>query len=288
MPDQLQDLAPVQTGDTVLGRAVALVRCLRTHCPWDAKQTPESLRPYLLEEAHECAEAIANGDDPGLATELGDLLLNVAFQIVLGEERGAFDAETVVGSLEAKMVRRHPHVFGTAESPPDWEAMKAAERREQAGGGGGSQDEPERPRALDPFEGMATGLDPLSRSARLQDRMAALGFDWPDLAGPLAKVAEEASELTEAAELDGAVTHSGRVDAEAGDLLFASINAIRIAGAHPANALIRANTRFESRCRKMLLLAAGRGIDPAGASLDQLDELWEEVKAGERLQSDET
>ena len=116
-------------GDEALGRALALVRFLRERCPWDAKQTPNTLRPYLLEEAHEVADAIRSGDDEGLAGELGDLLLNVAFQIVLAEERGAFDAQGVTEALEAKMETRHPHVYGDADAPPDWEALKAAERR---------------------------------------------------------------------------------------------------------------------------------------------------------------
>src|SRR5690554_1238790 len=116
-------------GEPRLDRALDLVRFLRANCPWDAAQTPHSLLPYLLEEAHEVADAVSAGDDAELVGELGDLLHNVAFQIVLAEERGAFDAETVVGRLEAKMRRRHPHLYGEGE-PEAWERLKARERGE--------------------------------------------------------------------------------------------------------------------------------------------------------------
>ncbi len=263
-----------QAGDAALGRALALVRLLRERCPWDARQTPQSLRPYVLEEAHEVAEAIEAGDDGGLRDELGDLLLNVAFQIVLAEERGAFDAESVVEALESKMEARHPHVYGDAASPPDWEAMKA---RERAGDGDAGRDG-------DPFAGVAGGLDPLSRAARVQERMAGLGFDWDDLAGPLAKVREEAEELALVATADAGTRigdASSAVEREAGDLLFAAVNAARRAGAHPANALQTAVRTFERRCRLMLAIARERGIDAASADLETLDAIWDEVKAGE-------
>ena len=279
-------------GDETLGRALALVRFLRERCPWDAKQTPDTLRPYLLEEAHEVADAIRSGDDEGLAGELGDLLLNVAFQIVLAEERGAFDAAGVTEALEAKMEARHPHVYGDEDIPPDWEALKAAERRSR------------RRAAPDPFTGVSHGLDPLSRAARVQERMAALGFDWPDLAGPLEKVREEAAELERAARAaddapratddaprgarPGAAPVPPRIgDAgpvvveEVGDLLFAVVNASRLAGAHPANALLGAIEKFERRCRRMIEVAEHRGIAWGAADLETLDAVWDEVKGEE-------
>jgi MazG family protein len=200
--------------DASLGRAVALVRFLRERCPWDARQDPQSLRPYLLEEAHEVAEAISSGDDSALAAELGDLLLNVAFQIALAEERGSFNAGDVVERLEEKMEARHPHVYGDAEGPPDWEAMKAHERTSGPGDN-------------DPFEGVPPELEPLSRAMRVQERMAALGFDWPDVSGPLEKVREETSELEAAIEdrAHDATAERGleRVEEEIGDLLFAVV-----------------------------------------------------------------
>ena len=273
-------------GDDALARVLALVRFLRVRCPWDAKQTPQTLRPYLLEEAHEVADAIRAGDDGNLSGELGDLLLNVAFQIVLAEERGAFAAADVVEALEAKMEARHPHVYGDADAPPDWESLKAAER-ETAG---------------DPFHGVSAGLDPLSRAARVQERMAGFGFDWPDLAGPVEKVREETAELEHAAAEhaaagDAAAKHasgspasaapprigeaSPEVVEEVGDLLFAVVNASRWAGAHPANALLGAVEKFERRCRRMIELAESRGLEWKGADLATLDAVWEEVKADE-------
>ena len=263
--------------DAALGHALALVRFLRRHCPWDARQTPATLRPYLLEEANEVAEAVQAGNDDSLRGELGDLLLNVAFQIVLAEERGSFDAAAVVETLESKMIARHPHVYGDAAEPPDWEAMKAAERAAGTDPAAAVEE-----RAPDPFAGVAGGLDPLSRAARVQERMAGIGFDWDSLEGPLEKVREEASELEAVAgpmqkrrigEADEAV------EEEVGDLLFAAVNAARVAGAHPANALIGAIAKFEARCRSMIALAERRGIDWRVAGLEALDELWDEVKA---------
>ncbi len=263
-------------GDDAFARVLALVRFLRVRCPWDAKQTPQTLRPYLLEEAHEVADAIRDGEDGDLSGELGDLLLNVAFQIVLAEERGAFEAVDVVEALEAKMEARHPHVYGDADAPPDWESIKAAER--------------EAPN--DPFRGVSAGLDPLSRAARVQERMAGFGFDWPDLAGPVEKVREETAELERAAAEDASGLPgsaapprigeaSPEVVEEVGDLLFAVVNASRWAGVHPANALLGAVEKFERRCRCMIERAESRGLEWRNADLATLDAVWEEVKADE-------
>ncbi len=264
-------------GDESIARALALVRFLRQRCPWDAKQDPQSLRPYLLEEAHEVADAIRDGDETALASELGDLLLNVAFQIVLAEERRAFDTEAVIAALETKMEARHPHIYGDAQAPPDWEALKAAEREASADVETGG---------TDPFRGVAAGLEPLSRAARVQERMAAVGFDWPDLAGPIGKVREEVSELEEAADIgETGIRRVGeadpRVEEEVGDLLFAAVNVSRLAGAHPANALLGAIDKFEDRCRRMVALAEARGIEWRSVGLEALDRLWDEVKSEE-------
>ena len=286
-------------GDALLGRSLALVRHLREHCPWDARQTPESLRPYLLEEAHETADVILADDPDELAGELGDLLLNLAFQVVVAEERDAFDAREVVERLEAKMEARHPHVYGDAEEPPDWEETKAAERREGEGG--------------DPLAGVPEGLDPLSRALRVQQRAAAVGFDWPDVRGALAKLREEAAELEE--ELDGGAEPGGgaagdgpadgaraaapdgpsgararaggtvpgaRLEEEAGDLLFAAVNVVRLAGTHPETALAAANAKFERRFRALLEAARERDLDPSEASLEELEALWREGKENSR------
>ncbi|HEX2095377.1 MAG TPA: nucleoside triphosphate pyrophosphohydrolase [Longimicrobiaceae bacterium] len=255
---------PRPTPEGVLDRSLALVEFLRARCPWDAAQTPVSLQPFLLEEAHEVVEAIASGDDAVLRDELGDLLLNFAFQVVLAEERGAFGREEVVAALEQKMHRRHPHLYGGGEAEP-WEALKA---RERAAGG-------EEPGVLD---GLSSGTDPLLRAYRIQERVAGVGFDWDEPRGAFEKVREEVEEVGE--EL-GAADPVG-LEEEMGDLLFAVVNLARLAGVHPTSALARANVKFARRFTGVERLARGRGLKLGQASLSELDELWEEVKREER------
>ncbi len=272
--EHCEHLAQIRDSDSALGRSLALVRFLRTGCPWDAKQTPSTLRPYLLEEAHEVAEAIRNGNDTELSSELGDLLLNVAFQVVLAEERGSFGPEEVVAGLEKKMRDRHPHLYGTADEAPDWEELKAKLKSE-------SVIDPDR--SADPFDGVPTGLEPLSRSLRLQDRAAARNFDWPDVTGALDKLHEELGELERELSRLGASTApdadlDDRLEDEIGDLLFAAVNVARLAGIHPSNALERAAGKFSDRFRSLLVLAAERNIDPDESDLETLDRLWDEVK----------
>lgn len=253
--------------DRALGRSLGLVRLLRDRCPWDAKQTPTTLVPYLLEEAHEVADAIRTHDDSGLPGELGDLLLNLAFQVVLAEERGAFDAETVMDALERKMHDRHPHVYGDAVTAPDWESMKASER------GGG-------PHQSDPFSGVSDGLEPLSRAARIQDRAAGRGFDWPDATGAFEKLREEVNELAPYISPDRRPEDDDRtrLEEEAGDVLFAAINVCRLAGVHPMTALDAATDKFADRFRRLLERAEAAGIPVDDATLEELDRLWEAVK----------
>jgi MazG family protein len=272
--ERADHLAQIRDSDSALGRSLALVRFLRMGCPWDAKQTPSTLRPYLLEEAHEVAEAIRSEDDEELASELGDLLLNVAFQVVLAEERDSFGPEDVVAGLEKKMRDRHPQLYGEADEAPDWEELKAQLRAASATDPG---------RAADPFDGVPTGLEPLSRSLRLQDRAAARNFDWPDVNGALQKLHEEIGELErELSLLNAAGTADAaledRLEDEIGDLLFAAVNVARLAGIHPSTALERAAGKFSDRFRSLLTLATERGIDPDDSDLETLDLLWEEVK----------
>ena len=241
-----------------LDRALQLVRFLRANCPWDAAQTPQSLVPYLLEESHEVSDAISAGDDAELSAELGDLLLNIAFQIVLAEERGAFTAEEVVAQLEAKMRRRHPHLYGDGPAQP-WEQLKAQERA--------SADQ-----TL--LSGLAAGLDPLSKAHRIQERVSTVGFDWADARGAFEKVAEELEEVREALEAEP----SDALEEELGDLLFAVVNLTRLAGTHSLQALQRANRKFTRRFDALEALAAQRGIVLGKASLEELDALWEEIK----------
>ena len=253
-----------QPSEGVLDRALALVRFLRAHCPWDAKQTPRSLQRYLLEEAHEVADAINGGDPAALRDELGDLLLNVAFQVVIAEEQGAFTREEVVAGLEQKMRRRHPHLYGLGE-PEAWADIKARERAA-------------RPEAGGILASVPSGMDPLLRAFRMQDRVAAVGFDWPDWRGAWDKVREETDEVREALE-SGDADH---LEDELGDLLFAVVNLVRLAGAHPTPALARANAKFARRFGGVEELARERGVLLGEAPLEALDLLWDEVKRRER------
>lgn len=252
-----------------MDRAVEMVHFLRAHCPWDAAQTHRSLIPYLVEEAHEVVDAIRSDDPPTLAAELGDLLLNVAFQVAIAEEEGHFDREEVTSLLEEKMRRRHPHLFGLGERE-SWEALKAREREER---GQGAEDG-----SQGILSGVAAGLDPLMKAHRIQEKVSGVGFDWSDPRGAWEKVAEEVQEV--GAELDGA--SPAALEEELGDLLFAVVNLARLAGVHPSEALDRANRKFRGRFEELEALARERGVVLHEAGLEALDRLWDEVKARER------
>jgi nucleoside triphosphate diphosphatase len=254
-----------------LDDTLALMRDLRKRCDWDGAQTHESLRPYLVEEAHELDDAIRLRDDQLMREELGDVLLQVLFHSVLAEERGAFSFGEVASGLITKMKGRHPHLYGDAAKEP-WERMKSKNRKTIA-------------------EGLPAGLPSLHRAHRLQDRAAGVGFDWPDVDGPAEKVAEELEEVR--AEIR--VSPSRRtgappmldeqhymLEAELGDLLFAVVNLCRKAGVHASIALDKANAKFERRFEAIERLAKERGIDVAHAGLEKLDALWDEVKLSER------
>jgi MazG family protein len=240
---------------------LSLMRDLRARCEWDAAQTHESLRPYLIEEAYEVDDAIRAGDDAKLREELGDLLLQVLFHSVVAEERGAFTMHDVAEGFIAKMQGRHPHLYGDGVRQP-WEQMKAKRRASIV-------------------DGLPVDLPALHRAFRLQDRAAGVGFDWPDVAGPIAKVEEELVEVRD--ELAGDTPRDeaaqARLDDELGDLLFAVVNLCRKAGTHPALALDRANVKFSRRFSEVERLAAERGLRVGEASLTELDALWDEVKA---------
>ena len=257
--------------ETTLEDALAIMRDLRKRCEWDAAQSHDSLRPYLIEEAHELEDAIRSGDDKHTLEELGDVLLQVLFHAVIAEERGAFTAHDVPRALVAKMRARHPHLYADGEKIP-WEKMKAKKRKSIA-------------------EGLPASLPSLHRAHRLQDRAAGVGFDWPDVEGPIEKVAEELAEVR--SELARGPVNVGpggapilderhaAIEAELGDLLFACVNLCRKAGVHASLALDRANAKFTDRFTRMEETAAARGIDVRTAGLEALDAIWDEVKAGE-------
>jgi MazG family protein len=255
---------------------MVMVRDLRARCPWDRAQTRETLRPYLVEEVLELDHAIGHGDADDIRGEMSDVLLNLAFQLVIAEERGEFTADRVADELEAKMRRRHPHLFDLG-TPEPWERIKRRERRGRT------------------LAGLVPSLPPLLRAYRLQERAAAVGFDWPDVQGPLDKMREELAEVEEELARPGRLPASGddtdpnapraapgdRLIDELGDLLFTAVNLARKAGVEPGIALDRANRKFRERFEQVEALAEARGIELASAGLDRLDELWDEVKAGE-------
>src|ERR671919_1275480 len=162
--------------NSALGRALAMVRDLRRRCPWDRAQTRETLRPYLVEEALELDQALAQGEPAAIRGEVSDLLLHLAFQVVIAEERKEFTADELADHLERKMRRRHPHLFDLGEPEP-WERIKRRERRGKT------------------LAGITPTLPPLLKAYRLQERAASVGFDWPDVAGPITKVREELAEV---------------------------------------------------------------------------------------------
>jgi nucleoside triphosphate diphosphatase len=243
---------------------LALMRDLRARCDWDAAQTHQSLRPYLIEEAHEVDDALRAGDDQALKGELGDLLLQILFHSVIAEERSAFDLHDVAGELISKMQRRHPHLYGDGPKVP-WEQQKAKTRASLA-------------------DGLPVDLPALHRAHRLQDRAAGVGFDWDDVQGPLGKVREEVEEVAAELTTDGVndTTRHSALESELGDLLFAVVNLCRKANVHAAVALDRANLKFVRRFERVERKAAERGIVVGAVPLATLDQLWDEVKMEER------
>lgn len=238
-------------------RLVAIMARLRDPargCEWDRAQTWASIAPYTIEEAYEVADAIERGAIADLKDELGDLLLQVVFHSRIAEEASAFSLTDVADAIADKMERRHPHIFGDGVGDhADWERVKADERRVNGVAG-----------ALD---GVALGLPALLRAEKLQHRAARVGFDWPDAAGPRAKIDEELAEV-EAAQGDA-------VAEEIGDLLFAVVNWARHQGVDAEAALRRANVKFERRFAAMEAIA-GHGF--ASLPLDEQEALWGEVK----------
>ena len=247
-----QDLPPEG-----LPRLVAIMARLRDKqagCEWDIAQTFETIAPYTIEEAYEVADAIGRSDMDSLKDELGDLQLQVVYHARMAQEIGAFALDDVMTSISAKMIRRHPHIFGDAAASPGWEALKAAERESQA-------DE-------SALAGVALALPALKRAEKIQRRAARIGFDWPDADGPRQKIDEELGEI-ERAESDEERA------AELGDLLFSVVNYARHLGVEPETALREATTRFEGRFRKVEELADKPLND---MNIDDLEALWQRAK----------
>lgn len=252
---------------TRLLTVMAALRDPASGCPWDLQQDFASIAPYTVEEAHEVASAIADGPDPAaLKDELGDLLLQVAYHSRMAEERGWFRFDDVAAAITAKMIRRHPHVFGDAAARDagmqerEWDRQKAVERAARAETG--------------TLAGVATALPALTRAAKLTRRAATVGFDWPDAASVLDKLDEETAELR--AELPGA--DPARLADELGDLLFVLANLGRKLGLDPEACLAAANGKFERRFRAVEEALAARGEAPADAGLDAMEAEWQAAK----------
>ena len=242
-------------------RIMARLRDPASACEWDRAQRFETIVPHTIEEAYEVADAVTRGDINDIRDELGDLLFQVVFQARIAEEAGQFAFDDVARAISDKLEARHPHIFGDEPPPGEardqrWEALKAAERAQKG--------------AKSAMDGVARSLPALLRAEKLQKRAARQGFDWPDPAGPAAKLAEEACELQEA-------SPDKRLE-EAGDLLFAAVNLVRAYGIGAEEALRAANDKFERRYRAMEDRAEGRFAD---LPLDQQEALWQQVKREE-------
>src|SRR5215813_1642747 len=259
-----------------IGRLLEIMAALRTPatgCPWDLEQNFSTIAPYTLEEAYEVADAIARADLGDLREELGDLLLQVVFHARMAQEQGAFDFGDVVQTITEKLLRRHPHVFGTARglSPEDvrqlWERIKDEEKARKGG--------------VEPagaLAGVPVALPALTRALKLQDKAGKVGFDWNDPMAVLAKIREEADEI--ATEL--AAGDTGAAAEEIGDLLFAVVNLARHLGADPEAALRATNEKFERRFDYIERELAAAGKSPRQSTLAEMDALWDEAKAAEK------
>jgi len=240
-------------------------------CPWDRKQTHASLRPFVLEEAYETVDAIESGTSEDLAEELGDLFLQIILHAQLAAEEGSFDLTDVYRTLGAKIIRRHPHVFGDTEVSGaeevlrNWESIKAAERHDAGG----------PPSA---FSGIARALPALAASREIQERASSLGWDWEAIDGVWEKVGEELAELHEAGPMEGDAGRDARLH-ELGDVLFAAVNLARWLKLDPEEALRRANRRWIDRYERVEALAAERGLVLVDLAADAKDALWNEVKS---------
>ena len=280
-PDDTPGARPDAAGIDRLLDVMARLRDPNGGCPWDLEQSFETIAPYTIEEAYEVAEAIRQDDRAALRDELGDLLLQVVFHAQMAREDGSFDFDEVARGIADKMIRRHPHVFGSDEtaarmSTPGqkraWEAQKAAERAAKAEAAG------RRPSVLDD---VALALPALLRAEKLQKRAARVGFDWPSAEPVFDKVLEEVTELREAT----AAADPAAVAEELGDLLFACVNLGRHLGVEPEAALRAANAKFTARFQRVEAALADSGRSAQEVGLAELDRLWEKAKQAERTAS---
>ncbi len=247
-----------------LGRVIDTLDILRVKCPWDAKQTNESLRPNTIEEVYELCDALIREDNANIRKELGDVLLHVLFYAKIGEEKGAFDIADVADALNEKLIFRHPHVFGntevnsTDEVLQNWEQLKLKEK-------GGNRTV---------LSGVPKSLPAMIKADRIQEKAANVGFDWESREQVWDKVKEEITEFADAA-ASGSATD---MEAEMGDLMFSLINAARLYGINPENALEKTNMKFIERFNHIERRAAEQGRSLKDMTLEEMDSLWNEAK----------
>ncbi len=251
-----------------LGRVIDTLDILRVKCPWDAKQTNESLRPNTIEEVYELCDALIKEDNPNIRKELGDVLLHVLFYAKIGEEKGEFDIADVCDALNSKLIFRHPHVFGdttvgsTDEVLQNWEQLKLKEK-------GGNKTV---------LSGVPTALPAMIKAERITEKAANVGFDWQKREDVWDKVREEMDEFSRAA----SSTDPAEMEEEMGDLLFAVINAARLYGINSENALEKTNAKFIRRFNHIERRASEQGRSLKDMTLGEMDQLWNEAKQLER------
>ena len=247
-------------------RLLTIMDELREKCPWDKKQTFETLRTLTIEETYELADAITTNDLDSLKGEIGDLFLHLVFYCKIGNEQGAFDVETVLNAICDKLIFRHPHIYGDAEINTEeevkanWEKLKLKEGKKSV------------------LEGVPASLPALVKAMRIQEKVKGIGFDWDTKAQVWAKVQEELGELQEAEESSDA----SEIESEFGDVLFSLINYARFIGVNPENALDKTNLKFKGRFQTMesLMLAANKNISEM--DLSEMDIYWEKAKELEK------
>ena len=267
-----EELTPVPN---TLGAVIALVRRLRGQdgCPWDRKQTPQSLAIYLIEEMYELVDAITSGDEEAVCEELGDVVFQLLFLSELFTEQGAFDLDAVVQRNLAKMIRRHPHVFGdtkvtsTEDVRENWHAIKKEEKKAH------------RRETGSLLDSIPASLPALMRSYRVSERAARTGFDWNDLPEVMAKVEEEWDEFKDAAQLADDEPSRRRAAVEFGDIVFTLSNVARFMKFHPETALTAAINKFEQRFRSMENAFRSQGQELEEATREEMDRAWEVAKA---------
>lgn len=247
-----------------LGKVIDTLDILRVRCPWDAKQTNESLRPNTIEEVYELAQALINDDTADIKKELGDVLLHILFYSKIADEKGQFDIADVANALNDKLIFRHPHVFGEVkvgnshDVETNWEKIKLKEK-------GGNRTV---------LAGVPEALPALIKSYRIQEKAANVGFDWEKREDVWDKVKEEVSEVSEAIERG----EKADIEAEFGDLLFSVVNAARLYGVNPENALERTNRKFINRFNHIERSATDAGRKISDLTLDEMEALWSEAK----------